>query len=129
MSYDLAVWYPHRRLSDQQAGDLYVRLCEGDDTGVVPHPAVDAFYLELTSIHPEIDSIPEERIDDHDYCPWSCRLDRSAGHVLTCCVWSQAAHVHDLVQGLARKHELALYDPQSSAIIRTDRSAAMKWEA
>lgn len=126
MSCDLGVWYPQKRISNQEATELYVCLCNGDLSGVVPHPAVDAFYAELTARHPEIDTIPEEKIDDHEYCPWSCRLDRSSGHVIISCVWSKATYVQQLVQGLARKHGLAMYDPQSEVVIYSDCPAAAK---
>lgn len=105
---------------------MYVRLCDGDTSGVVQHPAIDAFYAELTAMHPEIDTIPEERIDDHDYCPWSCKLDYSPSHVIMSCVWSKATYVHQLVQGLALKHGLALYDPQSEEVVYPDRSTGAK---
>jgi len=126
MSYDLAVWYPQKRIRSDEATELYVRLCDGDASGVVPHPLINAFYAELTRSHPEIDKVPEDRISDHDYCPWSCRLDYSPGHVIMCCVWSKAGDVHELVQGLARKHGLALYDPQSEKVIYPDGSSGAK---
>lgn len=113
MSYDLPVWYPRTRIRNEEATELYLRLCDGDTSGVVPYPSIQAFYAELTARHPEIDAIPEDRIGDHAGCPWSCKLDYSPGHVIMCCVWSKASDVHELVQGLARKHGLALYDPQS----------------
>jgi hypothetical protein len=122
MSFDLAVWYPEKRISDEEARELYVRLCDSDTSGVVAHPAVDAFYAELTAKHPEIDTIPEERIDDHEYCPWSCRLERSPSHVITCCVWPKATYVGQLVESLARKHGLAVYDPQSDRVTYPDGS-------
>jgi hypothetical protein len=124
MSYDLGVWYPEKRIEYKEAGQLYVRLCDGDTSGVVPHPAIDAFYAELTAKYPEIDTVPEEKIDDHDDCPWSCKLDRSPGHVIMSCVWPKATDVHDLVASLARKHGLALYDPQSDVVIYPDGSTA-----
>jgi hypothetical protein len=116
MSFDLGVWYPQKRMGNKEAGELYARLCESDSSGVVPHPAVDEFYSELIAKHPEIDTIPEGKIDDHDYCPWSCKLDRSPGHVTMSCVWPKATYVHQLVQELARKHGLAVYDPQSDLV-------------
>jgi hypothetical protein len=122
MSFDLGVWYPQKRIGNEEAGKLYVRLCDGDVSGVVPHPAIDAFYSELTAKHPEIETIPEEKIDDHDYCPWSCKLDRSPGHVIMSCVWPKATYAHQLVQDLARKHGLAIYDPQSDAVTYPDDS-------
>lgn len=122
MSFDLAVWYPQRRLSNKEATELYLRLCDGDIRGLVPHPAIDAFYSELMARHPEIDTIPEEQAGDTDYCPWSCRLDRSPGHVVMCCVWSKATDVGQLVETLARKHGLVVYDPQSETVIYPDGS-------
>ena len=123
MSVDLGVWYPHKRLTDDEAGELYVRLCESDTSGVTAHPAVEAFYAELTAKHPEIDTVPDEKAGDHDYCPWSCALDRSPGHVIMACVWPKADYVHQFVQELARKHGLAVYDPQSNRIIYPDGSS------
>jgi hypothetical protein len=116
MSFDLGVWYPYVKLSNKQAGELYVRLCESEFTELAPHISVDAFYGELTSKHPEIDTIPDDLIDDHDLCPWSCALDRSPAHVIMPCVWSKAEYVHSLVHSLAAKHGLAVYDPQSELV-------------
>lgn len=120
MSFDLGVWYTINRLSDEEAGELYAALCESRTDGVCPHSAVDAFYAELTARYPEIVTVPDGRIDDHDYCPWSCELDRSPGHVLMPCVWSQAENVKRLVRQLAGKHGLAVYDPQQGRITYPD---------
>ena len=120
MSFDLGVWYPQTRIGNKEASELYVRLCDGDTNGVVPNSAIDAFYAELTGRHPEIDTIPEEKVDDHDYCPWSCKLDHSPGHVIMSCVWPKAPHVGQLVASLARKHGLAVYDPQSDRVTYPD---------
>jgi|SRR5262249_46156017 len=122
MSFDLCVWHPQNKIRNKEASELYLRLCEGDTSDVAPHPAIGAFYSELIARHPEIDGIPEDRIGDRDYCPWSCKLDYSAGHVIMSCVWSKAEYVHEFVQGLARKHGLALYDPQSEVVIYADGS-------
>jgi hypothetical protein len=121
MSYDLGVWYPRQRLTNEEAGKLYVGLCEGTVEDPPAHPAIEAFYQELTAQHPEIDTIPEDRIDDHDYCPWSCALDHSPGHVIMPCVWSQADHVDRVVRELARKHGLAVFDPQTGLISYGDK--------
>jgi hypothetical protein len=126
MSFDLGVWYPQKRIGNEEARELYVRLCDSDTRGVVPHPAIDVFYAELTAMHPEIDTIPEEKIDDHDCCPWSGKLDRSPGHVIMSCVWPKATYVHQLVRDLARKHGLAIYDPQSDLVTYPDGSTGLK---
>jgi predicted nucleic acid-binding protein len=122
MSFDLAVWYPEKRIDNDEARKLYVRLCDSDTSGVVANPAIDAFYAELTARYPEIEAIPEEKLGDHDYCPWSCKLDRSSGHMIMPCVWPKATDVYRLVESLARKHGLAIYDPQSDAVIYPDGS-------
>jgi len=49
MSFDLCVWYPQKRIGNKEASELYARLCDGDTSGVVPHPAIDASYAELTA--------------------------------------------------------------------------------
>jgi hypothetical protein len=122
VSFDLGVWYPQKRISNQQASELYARLCDGDTAGVEPHPAIDAFYAELTVRYPEIDTIPEEKLGDYDHCPWSCSLDRSPGHVIMACVWPRATQVAELVEKLGRKHGLAIFDPQSDEVHYPDGS-------
>lgn len=126
MSFDLGVWYPQKRIPNKEAEELYIRLCEGTRADVVAHPAVDKFYAELTARHPEIDTIPENKIGDHDHCPWSCALDHSPGHVILSCVWPKATYVHQLVHELANKHGLAVYDPQSDVVTYPDGSAVTK---
>jgi hypothetical protein len=126
MSFDLFVWYPQTRISNEQAKELYVRLCDGDTSGVVPHPTLDAFYSELTARHPEVDTISVGKMDNHDFSPWSCKLDHSPSHVVMSCVWSKATYVHHFVQDLARKHGLAIYDPQSDVVTYPDGSTGTK---
>lgn len=69
MSCDHAVWFPSRRLSDEAAGELYMHLCEGDVAGLVANPAIDAFYEELTRLHPQIDDVAEDRLEEEDGSP------------------------------------------------------------
>ncbi len=117
MSCDYSVWNPARQLTAKEAGELHVRLCEGDLAGLVPTPAVQAFYDELTALHPEIDDIREDQLEDKELCPWSVALDKSDGHIIMCCVWSKADYVGELVARLAAKHGLAFYDPQSEKVV------------
>ena len=58
MSYDFGVWYSDVPMTDQEAGELYVKLCEEAVVMTTDSAAVDSFYNELTSGWPEIDSIP-----------------------------------------------------------------------
>ena len=41
--------------------------------------AVEAFYTELTGRYPEIDTLPEDKLDS---CPWSCAHDKSGFYVI-----------------------------------------------
>ena len=117
MSYDLAVWYPSRAFSAEEAGEIYGRLCDGQTDVLEPDPAVTAFYTELTSLHPEIDDIPAERVDDHDLCPWSVAFDRSDAFVIMCAVWSSTELVNQVVSRLAAKHGLLVYNPQDGTVV------------
>ena len=120
MSCDFGVWFPHKRLSATAARRRYVSLCEGRAASIEPHPSVRAFYEELIELHPEIHDVPEDRVGDFDYSPWSCAIDRSEAHVIMSCVWPKAAYVDRLVRDLAQKHGLAVYDPQSERITYPD---------
>jgi hypothetical protein len=126
MSCDFAVWFPDKRLDDEEASQVYGRLCDGITDDVAPNPSIHAFYAEITAKHPEIDDIPEEEIDNHDLCPWSVKLDRSPAHVIMACVWSRADYVDQLIRTL--KHGLAVYDPQAGRIFYPDKSAEIRKE-
>jgi len=112
VSYDLAVWFPDRILSDEQALEQYRELCDENIHGLTPHPSIGSFYLELYNIYPEIDDLPENKIGDFDFSPWSMAHDFSDRHIIMCCVWSHADYVRDAVVNLAQKHGLAVFDPQ-----------------
>src|SRR5687768_5571132 len=114
MSCDYAVWFPWKRLSDREAGALYIALCEGASKNPPDHPAIESFYAELTAQHPEIDDMPEEQIQES--CVWSIAFDRSTGHIIMCCRWPKADYAGQLIQSLAKKHGLAFYDPQSERV-------------
>jgi len=121
MSFDLAVWYPDARLTTKEAGKRYICLCEDDSSMVTPHPAVDAFYAEITALHPEIGDVPADEVDE---CPWNIEFDRSPGHLIMCCAWSRAEYCYDLILRLARKHGLCVFDPQTGAIHFPDAKPA-----
>jgi hypothetical protein len=91
VSFDLAVWYPDQRFTNEEALSVYRALCEGDQSGLQPNPSVAAFYAEFAAVDPEIDDVPDERIDDHDFCLWSVAYDRSDRHVIFCCVWPKSS--------------------------------------
>jgi hypothetical protein len=126
MSCDYAVWYPHTRLSDAQASELYKQLCAGITGGVQAHPAVDAFYAELTARYPPIDDTSKADADHEYLCPWSGPFIKSGGHVIMSCLWPRAEYMGTLITSLAAKHGLALYDPQTLRIKYPLKAATRK---
>jgi hypothetical protein len=116
VSYDLGVWYSEKSLSSKEAEAIYLRLCEDGPHLEGESQAVRNFYSELVEHWPEIDTIPEKKIGDHDFCPWSCALDSSGMSVTMSCVWPMAEKVAAFVSDLATKHELVLYDPQTGNV-------------
>ena len=120
MSYDLAIWFSNPILSDEQALQQYHKLCEGDISQLNPHASIGNFYLDLYKIHPEIDDVPEDKLGDFNFSPWSVAHDLSDRHIMISCVWSHADYVHDLVLELAKKHQLAVFDPQLKQIHYTN---------
>jgi hypothetical protein len=116
VSYDLAVWFPDRILSNEQALEQYRKLCDENIDGLISHPSISNFYWELYKLHPEIDDVPEDKLGDFDFSPWSVAHDLSDRQLMLSCVWSHADYVHDLVLNLAQKHGLAVFDPQLTKI-------------
>ena len=128
MSCDYCVLSLPSRLPVNEVAALYQRLCASDTNGVVASPAIDAFYEEITTKHPQIDDVPEDKLDDHDFSPWSIAFDRSPGHLIMCCVWPKADYVGALVLELAKKHGLVVYDPQSNRAIYPDDGPKPWWK-
>lgn len=120
MSFDLAVWHSEGPLEENEATQIYIKLCEEWPYLEGANPNVDAFYRELTEKWPEIDTIPEEKIGDFDHCPWSCALSHSGMAIVMSCVWPKAEEVARRVIGLAKKHRLVLYDPQTNLVVPPD---------
>jgi hypothetical protein len=116
MSFDLGVWHSEVPLTDAQAADIYVHLCENWPYLEGGSSSIATFYCELTGRWPEIDTVPEEKIDDTEYCPWSCALAHSGMAVVMSCVWSMADNVAVFVRDLAKKRGLVLFDPQTGEV-------------
>ena len=113
MSYDLGVWHSDLPLDDEQAGDLYVKLCEERWAPTEENAATLAFYNELSTRYPEIDDVSGKDLDD---CPWSCPHDRSGLHVLMTIRWSKYGEVTPVVYELAERHDLVCYNPQEGKV-------------
>jgi hypothetical protein len=116
MSCDYGVWYSKTSLTDEEAAKIYVGLCEEWPFLEGENQAARAFYNDLTRRWPELDTIPDEKMDDKGYCPWSCKISHSGTAVVTACVWSMADQVGSFVKDLATRHQLVFYDPQSERV-------------
>jgi hypothetical protein len=117
MSFDLGVWKSEAPLTHEQAAGIYVNLCENWPYLEGESRSVGTFYDELTRRWPELDTVPEEQIDNMQYCPWSSALSRSGMAVVMSCVWSISDEVAAFVKELANKHGLVLFDPQSGSVV------------
>jgi hypothetical protein len=113
MSYDLAVWHESRPISNEEAHEIYVRLCDDDRSDVRPHPNVRAFMNELTERYPQIDDCDEDEVEN---CPWTVAFDHSDGHVGMCIAWPRLKEIVPIVEELAQEHDLICHDPQGPLV-------------
>lgn len=113
MSFDLAVMNVEKKISSEEATEIYNKLCDGEYDVLKPSERIDSFYQELVEKYPDVESYSDDDIDD---CPWSVELDVSDGAVVMSMVWSAADEIPSFVTNLAEKHGLALYDPQDGSI-------------
>src|SRR6201993_3896699 len=101
MGFHLGVWYSARAISNQEAAELFRLLSEQRWVPLEQYVSVYSFYNDLTSVFPEIEMTPEEKLED---CPWSCAMDHSGLHVLMDIEHEKARVILPLVLGLAQKH-------------------------
>lgn len=110
MSFDLAVWQTEQALSTKEALELYMKLAAQDWIPLEQSSNIEAFYIELCSRYPEIDTLPEEELDS---CPWSCRHNRSGLHVIMSMNFGEELErAAQFITDLAVKYDLVCFDPQ-----------------
>ena len=123
MSFDLAVLSGKKPLKQEDAGGIYVQLCEEPDTWsnlLEPDERVAAFVHEITTRWPQIDDVPEEEVDD---CPWNVAFDQSPAHAISCIAWSRADEVFPVYVEAALRHALYVYDPQEDNLLAPEGDA------
>ena len=113
MSFGLAVISLEKSIALDEAASVYAELCDGNYEILSPSAKIDAFYSELISRYPDIDSYSDDEVDE---CPWSVEIDVSDGAVLMCMVWSRVEEVAPYVIKLAARHDLSCYDPQDEKL-------------
>jgi hypothetical protein len=124
MSFDLAVWHGETTVTVKDAADLYLKLCKQEWTSTEWYASIEAFYVELCSRYPEIDTLGD---DEFDRCPWSCAHDRSGLNY-----YDQLEEVALFVTRLAARHDLICFDPQGQNVysppgLKPKRSRFQLW--
>lgn len=114
MSFDLAVWSSKTVPTHAEGLETYRLLCNDMCGGGPEEPGIKELYEELTRRYPEVDTVPEDELDD---CPWSVELSRSGHHLIMCVQWPRSNEVRAFVLELARKHGVVLFDPQKSKVL------------
>ncbi|MEU4563632.1 hypothetical protein AB0F72_35085 [Actinoplanes sp. NPDC023936] len=112
MSFDLAIWHQAAPLTDEEAFAIYDRLTDGFVGVVQESPAVQKFLSDLLEIYPE-------DTDESDPSPWASGIYSNSECVLLAISWSRKEEVSTVVEGLAVRRGLVVYDPQSGVLKRS----------
>ena len=115
MSYDLFVFKGPVPGSEAEFGERLGRFGEGDETAVGASPQLMAFYDELLRKYPRLEDLPDDKVDGS---VWAMTPDESERLIALNFAWPEAERAAKEVPKLARKHGLALMDPQSGLIVR-----------
>jgi hypothetical protein len=111
-SFCLGVWKCLTPISDEEAAHQYRLLREvGSESRF--DAEVYAFYSRLIGLYPEIDTLPEEELDDS---PWASSMEVSDSHVIMAIVPEQSEKVIPRVLALAEENGLVCFDPQASRV-------------
>jgi hypothetical protein len=111
MSFDLMVVAARRGVGEATARELIERCCASADhvEGDLDERIV-AFYEELRAIYPD-------HPPDDAGAPWaSTPLDTGIDHVVMSIVMSADDMVLEVIERLATRHGLVLYDPQNDTV-------------
>ena len=73
------VWNSLTPISDEEAARQYRLLRDLESTARRFDAEAYAFYSRLMSLYPEIDTLPEDELDDS---PWACSMEVSDSHVI-----------------------------------------------
>jgi len=115
VSYDLFVFKGPIPRTEAEFTGLLERFQAGDDAAFEASPRLAAFYEELLRKYPSPEDLPEDKVDDS---VWAMTPDESERLIALNFAWPEAERIAKEVPKLARKHGLALMDPQSGLIVR-----------
>jgi len=115
VSYDLFVFKGPIPRSEGEFTERLGRFGEGDATAFEASPRVTAFYEDLLRQYPALEDLPDDEIDGS---VWAVTPDEDDRLIALNFGWPSAERVARDVPKLAKKHGLALMDPQSGVIVR-----------
>ena len=106
-AFYLGVWACLTPISSEEAAHQYQLL---KDVGSERRfdDKVYAFYSRLISLYPEVETLPEDELDDS---PWACSMEVSGSHVIMAIVPEQSEKVVPQVLALAEENGLVCFDP------------------
>ncbi len=113
MSFDLGFWHEDQPITAEQALQVYVQLCESNDTAVKPHPNIALFLQEISQHYPPISDSPVEKLEE---CPWSVLWDTTPGSVIFCMTWPAGRKLASLFIQMAHKYDLVCCNPQHNEV-------------
>ena len=106
----LGVWHSRSAISDKDAARQFAALLEGKEVFQSWNAAVYRFLTQLTGLYPDIDTLPEDKVDDS---PWACSIEVSGDHVIMALRLDRYASVFPVIMQLANHHGLVCFDPQN----------------
>ena len=107
-----AVWNSLTPISTEEAAHQY-QLLKDVGSELRFDNKVYAFYSRLISLYPEIETLPEEELDDS---PWACGMEVSGSHVIMGIVPEQSEKVVPQVLALTEENGLVCFDPQAGQV-------------
>ena len=115
MSYDLFVFKGPIPPSEAAFMERVGGFEDGDEAVFEASAQLKAFYDDLLGKYPALETLPDDKVDDS---VWAVTPDQSERLIALNFSWPEAERVAREVPKLARKHGLAVMDPQSGQIVR-----------
>jgi hypothetical protein len=116
MSYDVAVWEGEVPASDEEALEVFERLCERyDDADEPASPRILDYIGALTERYPDLMDLPEEEVDES---PWAIGpLAGTGPFFYFSLTFDGAEDALAFVAEAARSRGLVCFDPQRPGLI------------
>jgi hypothetical protein len=110
VSFDLGFWWERHSVSPAEAARKYGALVAGD-TGIADeHPALEAFYAELTIRFPDLSE------ENFESSPWAAPLYKTSECVIVSISHQRKLDTCAYLLGLASRGGVTCFDPQSGKV-------------